>query len=327
MSSYVFESCFAPFINDFILDKQQQGYLYESSGYTLWRFDRFCAENEVSDPAITKELTDLWVASFKGGLASATVAGRLSVLRQFALYMLSIGHEAYLPPEMSYSHPALSHVLSEAEIKALFAEIDSWEPDCYIHCFRRLAMEYRVIFRMLLCCGMRLAEVLKLHNNDVDLSKGILTVYCAKGHKDRLVYLSEDLRQLCCRYKTALQEQYHVDSVWFFPARDVTKRIENATIDQQFNRAWNKTEFADKCEKKPTVHSLRHTFVVMRMNRWMEADVPLEPMLPYLSKYLGHSSVEDTFYYYHQVDTAFKTVRKKDTHAVSVIPEVTAYEV
>lgn len=40
--------------------------------------------------------------------------------------------------------------------------------------------------------------------------------------------------------------------------------------------------------------------------------VNLNTMMPYLSRYLGHSSVEDTFYYYHQVDRAFQIVRQKD---------------
>ena len=58
----------------------------------------------------------------------------------------------------------------------------------------------------------------------------------------------------------------------------------------------------------------------------MEEGVPLRSMLPYLSKYLGHKSVEDTFYYYHQVDTAFRIVRDKDKKSRVIIPEVAAIE-
>ena len=60
----------------------------------------------------------------------------------------------------------------------------------------------------------------------------------------------------------------------------------------------------------------------MRMNQWMEEGVRLESMMPYLSKYLGHSSVNDTFYYYHQVESAFRIVREKDIAFQNVIPEV-----
>lgn len=76
----------------------------------------------------------------------------------------------------------------------------------------------------------------------------------------------------------------------------------------------------------PTVHSLRHTFVVMRMNQWMEEGIRLEAMMLYLRKYLGHASVNDTFYYYHQVESAFHIIREKDTVSQHVIPEVYDYE-
>lgn len=97
-------------------------------------------------------------------------------------------------------------------------------------------------------------------------------------------------------------------------------------IDRRFNIAWNATSFASACPDKPTVHSLRHTFVVKRMNAWMEQNIPLRSMLPYLSKYLGHKSIEDTFYYYHQLDSAFRIVHNKDSRSKVIIPEVPAYE-
>lgn len=54
--------------------------------------------------------------------------------------------------------------------------------------------------------------------------------------------------------------------------------------------------------------------------------IELKPMLPYLSRYLGHSSVKDTLYYYHLVDKAFQVVRQKDSQMKNIIPEVTPYE-
>ena len=59
------------------------------------------------------------------------------------------------------------------------------------------------------------------------------------------------------------------------------------------------------------------------MNEWMKTGVKLDNMMPYLSKYLGHSSPDDTFYYYHQVEEAFSIIRQKDQSAAFVIPEVT----
>jgi integrase len=62
------------------------------------------------------------------------------------------------------------------------------------------------------------------------------------------------------------------------------------------------------------------------MNIWAEKGVDLQVMMPYLSRYLGHKNINETFYYYYLVSDAFKTVAKKDTIASAVIPEVVSYE-
>jgi hypothetical protein len=54
----------------------------------------------------------------------------------------------------------------------------------------------------------------------------------------------------------------------------------------------------------------------------MEKDLQLQVMMPYLSSYLGHKGPIETYYYYHQVEDVFKTVRRKDSMSTRVIPEV-----
>lgn len=90
--------------------------------------------------------------------------------------------------------------------------------------------------------------------------------------------------------------------------------------------AWNATPYAKNCDSTPTVHCLRHSFVVKRMNLWMEEGIALKEMLPFLSRYLGHQSTDDTFYYYHQVSEAFQIIRDKDKTSDFVIPEVNDHE-
>ena len=325
MMNSPFVSCFAEDIELFIRKKRDVGFQYYSSEYILRRFDSFCADQGVSNPEITKDLANAWLESSKGCCA-VTVAGRASVLRQFSLYLLSIGRDAYIPGHKPQGKRRQIHVLSDAEISALFEKIDQYEPGINAAPFRRLAVEYRVIFRLLLCCGLRVSEARKLKKEDVDLQTGTMLIRAGKNNKDRIVYLPDDLRDLLIRYAAYQKEEYSDYSVWFFPAREMKNLLTVGIIDKRFNAAWNATSFAAVCPDKPTVHSLRHTFVVKRMNLWMEQNVPLRSMLPYLSKYLGHKSVEDTFYYYHQVDTTFRTVHSKDSRSKVIIPEVPSYE-
>ncbi len=76
------------------------------------------------------------------------------------------------------------------------------------------------------------------------------------------------------------------------------------------------------CDKKPTIHCLRRTCVIKRMNSWMDEDVALHVMRPYLSSFLGHKRPMETHYYYNQVEDAFRTIERKDAVASRVIPEV-----
>ena len=169
---------------------------------------------------------------------------------------------------------------------------------------------------------LRVSEARKLRLNMIDLEKGIMTIHQSKGNHDRLVYMSDDLCMLCRKYLEILISRYKLESDLFFPASDPEKELQVATIGKRFHKAWEKTPYARKNVIQPTVHSLRHTFVVMRMNDWMESDMKLDTMMPYLSKYLGHTSPDETFYYYHQVEEAFSIIRQKDTAESFVIPEV-----
>lgn len=319
--NFVFESCFSPYIQSLITEKQKAGFQYHTAAYRLQQFDRFCIENKIMSPCITKELSDEW-GLLRDGEAPATQAGRISVVRQLSLYMQASGVESYTPRNFAHKAKPVAYVLNEAEVRALFAQIDTYRPNHPSEAFLRLALEYRVLFRVIFCCGLRVSEARKLRVKDVDLKRGSLKIKHSKGEKNRLVYLPEDLRVLCTDYLNILLEKYHVVSEWFFPARNPERVLEVASIGKKFHDFWEKTPYAGKYEIHPTVHSLRHTFVVMRMNQWMEEGVRLESMMPYLSKYLGHSSVNDTFYYYHQVESAFRIVREKDISSQNVIPEV-----
>ena len=98
--------------------------------------------------------------------------------------------------------------------------------------------------------------------------------------------------------------------------------IPKTTIDKVFKEFWRKTGASENCEKDPTPHSLWHTFVVDRLNSWILEGMDINVMSAYLSKFLGHQSWDESFYYYHLVDDAFRIVKSRDTMSQDVIPEV-----
>ena len=98
--------------------------------------------------------------------------------------------------------------------------------------------------------------------------------------------------------------------------------IPKTSIDKRFKQFWGMTPSSKHCDKDPTPHSLRHGFVVDRLNSWILNGINIDIMFIYLSKYLGHKDPDESFYYYHLAKDAFRILRQKDSMSSEVIPEV-----
>ena len=318
-----YHSALAPYILGLIKQKQACGYSYEFEAYILESFDRFSMEHDHSTATITRDLVMQWAVQ-RPTEGKNYRNQRVSFVRQLALYMQSLGQNPYIPTHFASETVQVPHILSQAQLRSFFAVIDAYAPPAR-RSFRRLALSYRVLFRLLYCCGLRLAEGCYLRRSCVDLQKGTIRILHSKGNKDRLVFLSEDVRALCGQYDQAMQSVI-ADREWFFPGKHPQRAIRKTSVDKKFRQFWNKTPFAGKVDKEPTIGSLRHTFVVNKMNEWMEAGVDTAVMMPYLSRYLGHSSISETQYYFHTIERVFPVVRSHDALARRVIPEVVHYE-
>jgi len=325
MKNYEYRSCLAPYIRSLIIQKRMEGFLYDTEEYHFKRFDAFCAERNLSQPEISRDLVMEW-GSIRDNECKTTSSRRVTAVRQLALFMQSHGADAYIPTHFSHKSSYVAHVLPDNEIHEFFKVLDDYRPKCNGEVFKRLSMEYRVLFRVIYCCGLRVSEARKLKISDVNLDDGSLCVLQSKGRKDRIVYLSQDLLQLCIEYRRLMESVYRITSDWFFPARNPDSKLSVCSIALKFRQFWAKTPYAADVDRSPSTHCLRHSFVVKRMNLWMEQGVALNTMMPYLSKFLGHSSPSNTFYYYHQIESAFKIIRSKDTLSSEIIPEVCTYE-
>ena len=73
---------------------------------------------------------------------------------------------------------------------------------------------------MIYCCGLRPIEARRLRRKDVNLFNGTVNILESKGHKDRIVVLSEDMLELCRNYGQCVETIYP-DRKYFFPSPSV----------------------------------------------------------------------------------------------------------
>jgi len=73
------------------------------------------------------------------------------------------------------------------------------------------------------------------------------------------------------------------------------------------------------------LYDLRHHFAFANLNRWVAAGKNTGVLLPFLQRYMGHSSTSSTEYYLHFVPEFFPTFSKLSLPLEANLPEV-AYE-
>ena len=321
MNDNVYRSVLAPYIQGLLDEKRALGYAYNDEAKFLRRFDQYWIEKNGDDPKITMGSLEGWCRQ-RSTEGKRSQSHRIAVVRQLTLYMVGLGIICYIPRDRIRYPKPLVHVLTRQEITEVFSCIDAYSPQKPYPATVRMASGYKFLYRLILTTGLRNAEAASLRVSDVDLMTGTFVIYNSKGRKDRIIYLSEDMAEMCKHYLTYLRTTLDYEPYWLFPGVDPGTHIPSGTVTTRFSGFWKQTSFADSCAKNPTVHSLRTTFVVLRINSWMEQGLDLNVLMPYLSKFLGHKSPNETFYYYHLVLEAFRVIREKDTVAKYVIPEV-----
>jgi len=314
---YVYKSRFAESIQDFIRQKRVLGYCYTDKEKIMNNFDVFCHEKFPSETILTKDLCHAWVydSKYKNGNR-----GRISPIREFAKYLISIGKEAYITPmELKVEHPRrLPHIYTEAEIASLWQVFDKSVPR-KSYPFRHLVIP--AIYRILYCCGLRPCEARRLNVADVDLKNGKIHILESKGHKSRIVIMSDDVTAYMRKYNEKLSRIIHSREA-FFPGPK-GKICTKTWLNREFNIAKEKAAIKQFGDNIPRVYDFRHTFATHRLYQWMRAGEDMDAKLPYLSAYMGHISITSTFYYIHLVPSIFSEMSGVDYSALEkLIPSV-----
>lgn len=320
MNEIIYEGPFKEHLKNHVELKQAVGYKYKTEADHLKRFDRFTIEKYPNETDLTKEIALDW-CNKKTYEAQANQCSRASIIRQFAVYLDSIGVKAYIIPKGYYptEEQYLPYIFSADELKRFFAETDKCQY-CYECPSRHLIMP--VFFRMIYLCGLRLSEARLLKVSDVDLDKGILTINHSKKDKSRLVPMSASLIEHCRQYSKMVHPA-PVSEDYYFPALD-GKPMTIGNVYKNFRRfLWRARISHGGRGYGPRIHDFRHVYAIHCLKKWVKQEKDLTVYLPILKTYMGHDSFAETAYYLRLTADVFPdiTVRLEKRYP-GIIPEL-----
>lgn len=320
MTDERFKSRLGTSIKDFIHQKRALGYPYQSSARILLHFDLLVAEKFPDERTITKEMCTAWLR-LKPGEHPNGLLRRVTPIRQLAKYMKGLGYDVYVVPghipnkQIKYE----AHIFTVAEVKAFFHAIDHCPPSPFSPT-RRYVIP--IIFRLLYCCGLRSSEARLLNREDVDVETGKITIRESKGWKARIVYMSEDLREVCKEYDSIMDCMFP-DRQIFFPNKHGNS-FNKSTLGHWFHEFWDKLPESSAITGNPArVHDFRHGYAAHRLNQWVKDGQDINSLYPYLSEYMGHCNYADTDYYLNLIEDFYPEMEQRLSSINNdILPEV-----
>ena len=94
-------------------------------------------------------------------------------------------------------------------------------------------------------------------------------------------------------------------------------------LKKNFLRFWY-SAFPEKKDSGVSIraYDFRHHFVYADMNRWLRDGKDVNAMLPYLMRYMGHTDIKNTLYYFHLVPDIYGEIAARSEHSERLIPKV-----
>lgn len=269
--------------------KKSLGYDCISELGELRRLDKFFFNEGIDKVKLTKEMVEKY-GMLRENESPKTQAKRLSILKQFAIYLQEMGfsnvyvHHIKTSKSDSKFKP---YIYSKQNLNMIFEYLDKhqYDTNSIYNCV------LPVLIRILYGTGLRKNEAINLKHTDVDLDKKIITVYNGKKKVTRIVPISESLASTCEVYK----EKFAKNNTYFLC--DLNKQQVNRHITEYFQKILKKLEILRPDGTPPRLHDFRFTFAVTALEKMDKEGQDLYTTLPILCKFLGHKTIESTEYY------------------------------
>lgn len=285
----------------------------------LGGFDSYLVDH--GHTTVDKEAVDGWLSTLTG--SESTIQHAVCTIRLFILFLKQSGKEVYVPTVPKSHDDYIPYIFTEEEIIAIIKTADSY-PCRWNNTIPFMKIEFPIIVRIALCCGLRLSECVSLKRRDFHLEDGLLIVENGKGDKARMVPMHESLTELLQKY--CLLMNLCDPNAWLFPGKDSSEHVNSEKIYFRFTWVLKKNGIVvskDRFERGPCFHCLRHVFVLRSFKQLSANGISVDNSVPYLSIYLGHENLMETERYMKFSAEMFQDdFQKFADYSASIYPEI-----
>lgn len=286
-------------LNDYLRLRRSLGYRLREPEGLLRGFVAFLQAEGAG--YITRELALRW-ATQPAKAQPATWAGRLGIVRRFAIWHSATEPRTEIPPVGLLPHRYRRkppHIYSDEEIEKVLRRAQHLPSPNGLR-----ARTYTTLFGLLVATGMRVNEALGLDQVDVDLERGILHIRRTKFGKSRYVPVHPSTVEALKKYAEVRDRLFPAPLIPAFFISEKGSRITEWIARYTFAKLSQRVGLRASAKGHghgPRLQDMRHRFAARTLIHWYRAGLDVERELPKLSTYLGHVHVNDTYWYLEAV--------------------------
>lgn len=314
-----YTSIFAPFINDFIHEKELQGFKVTQLKWMLLEFDKFFTQTSKKELFISSDDVKSW-ATTRTFDKQNTLYEKFGALVNFCRYMCLLGYECYIPrrPKKRMSNYTPT-IFTHEQMRSIFNVSDNLVMK--EHHAQSIMIIMPALIRVLYSTGIRISEALSVLNKDIDFDRKVIVLNDTKNRCQRLAPINDSLEQVLMQYiryrnRIPTVGVANPDSHLFVSS--VGKPCSRRTVLTYFHRMIEECGIPRRCDQRgPMVHEVRHSTAVHSLIKLTQAGVDIYCALPLLAIFMGHKKVLDTETYVRLTQEMYPEVLKMNAEATN----------
>ncbi len=315
--SQLFTSWLAAHFDGFVALKHASGARYISQRSLLIAFDRYLEAN-AAKPPLLRETVNQYLTSLDR-LTPRSRENVVSVLWPSLSYAVRHGGDVESLPARPLKTPLpwrqrQPRLVTITETRSLLTGAREYPP----HSILRPATTATLI-GLLYTTGIRIGEALALDVGDLDTKDRILSIREGKFGKSRCLPLLESTAEAMLRYLDHPLRPLGTEASAPFFVSGRRRRLSYPTARGAIYEVCRIAEISKPC---PRPHDFRHTFAVSRVESWYREGRDVNSLLPVLSTYLGHVSVENTRRYLIANGVLLEQASQRFEHQARALDEV-----